>query len=113
MQIKPAAHSSAYACTMAALHSRCSRLALCHLLQPSPCTAASHAVTCCPYLSHLQDFSESYRCSLLPAYSPDGRFIAAAVEYRLVVREVESLKVVQIYSCLDKIHRIEWSANGK
>ncbi|WIA32488.1 hypothetical protein OEZ86_003307 [Tetradesmus obliquus] len=59
------------------------------------------------------DFSESYRCSLLPAYSPDGRFIAAAVEYRLVVREVESLKVVQIYSCLDKIHRIEWSANGK
>ncbi|KAF6261305.1 quinon protein alcohol dehydrogenase-like superfamily [Scenedesmus sp. NREL 46B-D3] len=59
------------------------------------------------------DFSESYRCSLLPAYSPDGRFIAAAVEYRLVIREVESLKVVQIYSCLDKIHRIEWSAGGK
>jgi hypothetical protein len=61
----------------------------------------------------LQDFSESYRCSLLPAYSPDGRFIAAAVEYRLVIREVESLKVVQIYSCLDKIHRIEWSASSK
>lgn len=59
------------------------------------------------------DFSESYRASLLPAYSGDGRYIAAAVEYRLVIREVESLKVVQIYSCLDKIHRIEWSANGK
>eukprot|EP00878_Enallax_costatus_P030883 GHUV01033690.1.p1 GENE.GHUV01033690.1~~GHUV01033690.1.p1 ORF type:complete len:164 (+),score=28.66 GHUV01033690.1:263-754(+) len=59
------------------------------------------------------DFSESYRASLLPAYSPDGRYIAAAVEYRLVIREVDSLKVVQIYSCLDKISRIEWSASGK
>lgn len=65
------------------------------------------------YCLFLQDFSESYRCSLLPAYSQDGRYIAAAVEYRLVIREVDSLKVVQIYSCLDKIHRIEWSANGK
>jgi WD40 repeat protein len=59
------------------------------------------------------DFSESYKCSLLPVYSPDGCFIAAAVEYRLVIREVESLKVVQIFSCLDKIHTVEWSANGK
>lgn len=59
------------------------------------------------------DFSESYRASVLPAYSPDGRYVAAAVEYRLVIREVESLKVVQIYSCLDKINRVEWSANGK
>eukprot|EP00879_Flechtneria_rotunda_P025966 GHRR01027631.1.p1 GENE.GHRR01027631.1~~GHRR01027631.1.p1 ORF type:complete len:252 (+),score=27.62 GHRR01027631.1:261-1016(+) len=58
------------------------------------------------------DFSESYRCSLLPCYSRDGRHVAAAVEYRIVIREVESLKVVQIYSCLDKIHRIEWSASG-
>jgi hypothetical protein len=74
-----------------------------------------HSITsfCNCHQFRLQDFSESYRCSLLPAYSPDGGFIAAAVEYRLVIREVESLKVVQIYSCLDKIHRIEWSASGK
>ena len=35
------------------------------------------------------DFSECYRCSLLPAHSPDGAFIAVAVEYRLVIREAE------------------------
>jgi hypothetical protein len=59
------------------------------------------------------DFSECYRCSLLPAHSPDGAFIAVAVEYRLVIREAESLKVVQIYSCLDKIHSVAWSPNSK
>lgn len=134
------------------------------------------------------DFSEQYRCSLPPAFSPDGVYVAAAVEYRLVIREVESLKVcvgglqrpsgrgrgarapaltepeppgrpppargawplplpraraserakraaapsqpnptpdradvyhdptsqvVQIYSCLDKIHRVEWAASAR
>mgnify|MGYP001807593983 CR=1 FL=1 len=67
-------------------------------------------------LSHqlpAMDFSEAYKCSLLPSYSPDGQFLAAAVEYRLVIRDVESLQVVQIYSCLDKIHHVEWSPNSK
>jgi hypothetical protein len=104
---QPAVTGSVGVCTM----SRCTRAALFHILQALPCTVALPGCNC--HLSRLQDFSESYRCSLLPAYSPDGRFIAAAVEYRLVIREVESLKVVQIYSCLDKIHRIEWSASGK
>lgn len=59
------------------------------------------------------DFSESYRCSLPPAFSPDGSHVAAAVEYRLVLREVDSLKVVQIYSCLDRISALAWSPNSK
>jgi hypothetical protein len=59
------------------------------------------------------DFSECYRCSGPPAFSPDGQFLAAPVEYRLVIRDVESLKVVQIYSCLDKIHSVQWSPNSK
>jgi hypothetical protein len=59
------------------------------------------------------DFSESYRCSLPPVFSTDGVYVAAAVEYRLVIRDVETLKVVQIYSCVDKIHRIDWSAGSR
>lgn len=59
------------------------------------------------------DFSESYRCSTVPEYSPDGQFLAAVVEYRLVIREVETLKVVQLYSCLDKIHHVAWSSNSQ
>jgi WD40 repeat protein len=59
------------------------------------------------------DFSEAYRISSIPpAFSPDGKYIATAVEYRLVIREVESLRVVQLYSCLDKIHHMEWSCTS-
>lgn len=33
------------------------------------------------------DFSEPYKYSgPAPAYSPDGRYLAAAVEYRLIIR---------------------------
>jgi hypothetical protein len=59
------------------------------------------------------DFSEAYKCTLLPSYSPDGRYLAAANEYRVIIRDVETLTVVQVYSCLDKIHYIEWSPNSK
>ncbi|KAK9816843.1 hypothetical protein WJX72_005821 [[Myrmecia] bisecta] len=60
------------------------------------------------------DFSESYRFSgPQPAYSPDGRFVANCVEYRLVIREVETLQVVQLYSCIDKIQQLEWCPNSR
>jgi hypothetical protein len=40
------------------------------------------------------DFSETFRFSgPKPVYSPDGRFLAMAVEYRLVLRDVETLQV--------------------
>ncbi|KAG2439894.1 hypothetical protein HYH02_010524 [Chlamydomonas schloesseri] len=59
------------------------------------------------------DFSESFRSSgPPPAFSPDGRFVATVVEYRLIIREVETLRVVQLYSCLDRIDSIEWSCNS-
>ncbi|PNW73649.1 hypothetical protein CHLRE_13g567150v5 [Chlamydomonas reinhardtii] len=59
------------------------------------------------------DFSESFRSSgPHPAFSPDGRFVATVVEYRLIIREVETLRVVQLYSCLDRIDSIEWSCNS-
>ena len=59
------------------------------------------------------DFSETYRFSgPQPACSPDGRYIAAATEYRLVVRDCLSTQVVQIFSCIDKISHIEWCPNS-
>lgn len=52
------------------------------------------------------DFSDAYRCSgPAPVFSPDGRFIASVAEYRLILREVESMRVVQLYSCLDRVDR--------
>ncbi|GAX85762.1 hypothetical protein CEUSTIGMA_g13177.t1 [Chlamydomonas eustigma] len=59
------------------------------------------------------DFSETYKCSgPQPTFSPDGRYVAAAVEYRLVIRDAETLAVVQLYSCLDRIDHFQWSPNS-
>jgi WD40 repeat protein len=59
------------------------------------------------------DFSEAYKFSgPSPIFSPDGRFLASVVEYRLIIREAETLSVVQLYSCLDRIDSMEWSPNS-
>ena len=48
------------------------------------------------------DFSETYKCTgpAPPVFSPDGRHLAMIVDYRLVIRDAESLAVVSIQSCL-------------
>lgn len=39
------------------------------------------------------DFSETYKQAGPCAFSPNARYLAVAVDYRLVVRDVLSLKV--------------------
>ena len=39
------------------------------------------------------EFTEAYKQTGPCCFSPDGRFLAIAVDYRLVVRDVVSLKV--------------------
>mmetsp|Transcript_481 Transcript_481/g.1053 ORF Transcript_481/g.1053 Transcript_481/m.1053 type:complete len:436 (-) Transcript_481:31-1338(-) len=59
------------------------------------------------------DFSEVYRCNgPAPQFSPNGRYLATAVDFRLVVRDVDTLNVVQLFSCLDKIEHIEWACDS-
>eukprot|EP00741_Cyanophora_paradoxa_P000029 tig00000057_g27.t1 len=58
------------------------------------------------------DFSEAYK-GALQAWSRDGRYLAVAVEYRLVVRDVETLQIVQAFTCQDAISEVEWSADSK
>ncbi|CAD7696704.1 unnamed protein product [Ostreobium quekettii] len=48
----------------------------------------------------------------VPPTSPDGRYVAVAVEYRLIVRDWQTLRVVQMYSCLDRIQHVEWSSDS-
>lgn len=45
-------------------------------------------------------------------FSPNGHYLATAVEYRLVVRDAETLQVVTIASCLDRVNHIEWAADS-
>nr|KAF6380929.1 WD repeat containing, antisense to TP73 [Myotis myotis] len=59
------------------------------------------------------NFSEVFKLSnQLCKFSPDGKYLASCVQYRLVVREVGSLQILQLYSCLDQIQHVEWSADS-
>jgi tricorn protease-like protein len=40
-------------------------------------------------------------------------YIAAASGNKLVIRDANSLEVIQIYSCIDKIERLEWAPDGQ
>lgn len=59
------------------------------------------------------------RCSEGPwLYTVDHRGLsvplqASCVQYRLVVRDVNTLQVLQLYTCLDQIQHAEWSADSR
>ncbi|KAI3924033.1 hypothetical protein MKW92_004256 [Papaver armeniacum] len=59
------------------------------------------------------EFTESYKQTGPCCFSPNSRYLAVAVDYRLVIRDSFSLKVVQLFSCLDKISYIEWARDSE
>jgi len=46
-------------------------------------------------------------------FSPDGKLLATAAVYRLVIRDVDTLQIVQIFACMGRIDRIEWSCDSQ
>ncbi|XP_065791971.1 WD repeat-containing protein WRAP73 isoform X3 [Muntiacus reevesi] len=59
------------------------------------------------------NFSEVFKLSsLLCKFSPDGKYLASCVQYRLVVRDASTLQILQLYTCLDQIQHLEWSADS-
>ncbi|KAK3803640.1 hypothetical protein RRG08_023356 [Elysia crispata] len=60
------------------------------------------------------NFSELFRQSLqLCKFSPDGKYLACAVDYRLVIRHFDTLQVQHVFSCLDAVQYIEWSGDSQ
>ena len=45
-------------------------------------------------------------------FSPDGKLVACAVAYRLLIRDADTLQIVQLYSCVDAIDGVEWSRDS-
>lgn len=37
---------------------------------------------------------------------------ASCIQYRLVVRDANTLQILQLYTCLDQIQHLEWSADS-
>ncbi|XP_077370708.1 WD repeat-containing protein WRAP73 [Festucalex cinctus] len=60
------------------------------------------------------NFSEFFKQSnQLCKVSPDGKYIATCVQYRLVVRGVSTLQILNLYTCLDVISHMEWSSDSQ
>ncbi|XP_073417808.1 WD repeat-containing protein WRAP73 isoform X1 [Dendrobates tinctorius] len=59
------------------------------------------------------NFSEVFKLSnQLCKFSPNGKYLASCVQYRLVIRDVSTLQILQLYTCLDQIQHVEWSADS-
>jgi len=46
-------------------------------------------------------------------FSPNGKYLACVVQFRLVIREIETLEILNIFTCLDTINYIEWSFDSE
>uniref|UniRef100_A0A674NSW6 WD repeat containing, antisense to TP73 n=1 Tax=Takifugu rubripes TaxID=31033 RepID=A0A674NSW6_TAKRU len=59
------------------------------------------------------NFSEVFKqTNQLCKVSPDGKYLATCVQYRLVVRDMSTLQILHLYSCLDQISHMDWSSDS-
>ncbi|XP_039256871.2 WD repeat-containing protein WRAP73-like [Styela clava] len=59
------------------------------------------------------NFSELFKQSnFLCKFSPDGKYIATCVSYKLIIRDVETLQILRLYTCMDVIQQIGWSSDS-
>jgi len=58
------------------------------------------------------DFSDVHKGSLAQ-WSPDSKHLAAVAQNRLLIRDAEALSLVAVFTCGDKIERIEWSPDSE
>lgn len=40
-------------------------------------------------------------------FSPNGKYLANVVQFRLIIRDLNSLEILNMYTCLDTINYIE------
>ncbi|XP_052286453.1 WD repeat-containing protein WRAP73-like isoform X1 [Dreissena polymorpha] len=63
---------------------------------------------------NLMNFSELFRQSnQICRFSPDGKYLASVVEFRLVIRDVDTFQIQNLFSCMDTIQHVEWSADSQ
>eukprot|EP00039_Didymoeca_costata_P001462 m.52728 g.52728 ORF g.52728 m.52728 type:complete len:447 (+) comp10813_c0_seq2:160-1500(+) len=59
------------------------------------------------------EFTDVYQQSgRVFAFSPNGKHFAYRMDHRVIVRDVETMGVLQLKVCLDKIQTIEWSSDS-
>mmetsp|Transcript_26229 Transcript_26229/g.47281 ORF Transcript_26229/g.47281 Transcript_26229/m.47281 type:complete len:439 (-) Transcript_26229:339-1655(-) len=59
------------------------------------------------------DFTSAFKYSGLAEFSPDGSMLANSAGVRLCIRDVQSLEMIKLHTCVDKIGHLEWSSCSK
>lgn len=59
------------------------------------------------------NFSESFKQSnQLCQFSPDASYLANSTQFRLIIRDVKTLQIKALFTCLDNINYLEWSCDS-
>ena len=59
------------------------------------------------------NFSELFQqTQLLGKFSPDGKYLASCVSYKVIVRDTSNLQILRLYTCMDAVQAIEWSSDS-
>ena len=59
------------------------------------------------------DLSDLHQHTRGVKFSPDGLLLAAVSNSRLAIRSAETMQIVQLYSCVDKVEMFEWSCDSR
>ena len=54
------------------------------------------------------NFSDLFKqTNLLCEFSPNGKYLANVVQFRVIIRDINSLEITNLYTCLDTVNFIE------
>eukprot|EP00670_Eutreptiella_braarudii_P010790 CAMPEP_0174307308 /NCGR_PEP_ID=MMETSP0810-20121108/1035_1 /TAXON_ID=73025 ORGANISM="Eutreptiella gymnastica-like, Strain CCMP1594" /NCGR_SAMPLE_ID=MMETSP0810 /ASSEMBLY_ACC=CAM_ASM_000659 /LENGTH=433 /DNA_ID=CAMNT_0015414321 /DNA_START=72 /DNA_END=1370 /DNA_ORIENTATION=- len=59
------------------------------------------------------DFTTAFKFSGISVFSPDGTKLANSAGVRLCIRDVQSLEMIKLHTCVDKIGYLEWSCDSQ
>nr|CAB3267764.1 WD repeat-containing protein WRAP73 [Phallusia mammillata] len=60
------------------------------------------------------NFSELFKQSQgLCKFSPDGQYLVNCVSYKVIIRDVETLQIIRLYTCVDAIQAVDWSSDSQ
>ena len=57
-------------------------------------------------------FSEPHAAKIA-RFSPSGSYVATAEGFRLILRDVDTLEIVQLYTNIDTIEDLQWSCDSE
>lgn len=60
------------------------------------------------------DFSEVYKQTVNGSccFSPNGKFLASILSFRVIVRDAETLEIINLFNFIDKIDKICWNGTS-